>query len=79
MIFHDFNNCTVFMDIRHLRHLTCRHFALSSSNRVNVIRETFIFYALLCCLMFVSHFSAGQSFALLVFDSFFFIWETKKW
>ena len=31
-----------------------------------------------CCLMYVFHFFIGYSFIVLVLDSFFFIWETKK-
>ena len=32
-----------------------------------------------CCLMFVSHFFAGERFLAVVLDRLFLIWETKKW
>ena len=59
----DFINCTAFVHIK-------KPLTLWSTIRVNIIRETFIFYALF--LMFVSHFFTGESFLVVVLDRLFF-------
>ena len=61
-------DCPAFVDIKQT--------ALESRNIVNIIRETFIFYAFF--LMFVSYFFARLCFTMVVLDGLFFIWETKK-
>ena len=61
-------DCPAFVDIKQT--------ALQCRNIVNIIRETFIFYAFF--LMFFSYFFAGLCFAMIILDGLFFIWETKK-
>ena len=57
----------------------CRHqtnFALQSSNRVNIMREMCIFYALF--LIFVLHFFAAQRFLVVVLEGYFSFGRQKQ-
>ena len=61
-------DCPAFVDIKQT--------ALESRNIVNIIRETFIFYAFF--LMFVSYSFAGLCFAMIILDGLFFHLGDKK-
>ena len=61
LILYDFINCLAFVVIK-------QNFALKSSNRVNIIRETFILYALL-----------DKVYQWLFQTGFFHLGDKKKW
>ena len=65
-----FRNCPAYADIKQ----TTEHWR---GNRVNIHRETFIFYT--CFLMFVFCFFSGQSFLVVVLDRFFSVRRQKNW
>ena len=71
IILYTFINCPVFIDIKQTLHYKVEYWS-------RVLESERCLFFMHCRHMFFSHFFTGWSFAMVVLDSFFFIWETKK-